>query len=232
MPRRLPYGIHTAGMEGMAFQQPSNCHKPPLDHAIPLDGILRIDRTGWIKTTSGPDQWRNTGAIDRQEYKTEAPQREGSPKRANRCLSNVARHMFCNSTNGRFRHSRFGNTRKACPGTNTDRAARPSSRNRRFARFRRTAVPNRRPITIPIIASWDKPEQIWRLNNPVETRRPLFLMCWISRLRFKKNGTDFCPAVITNPPAGYLTASPGRPEIAHRHIDIRQPGKAAVPTPG
>lgn len=203
----------------MAFQQPSNCHKPPLDYAIPLNGILRIDRTGRIEPTRGPEQWRHAEPVDRQEHQTDTPQRKGSPKRANRCLSNVARHMLCNSTNDRLRHSRFGNTRNACPGTNTGLSARPSSRNRRFARFRRTAVPNRRPITIPIIASWDKPEQIWRLNSPVETRRPLFLMCWISRLRFKKNGTTRCPAVITNPPAGYLTASPGRPEIAHHHND-------------
>jgi hypothetical protein len=50
------------------------------------------------------------------------------------------------------------------------------------------------------------------------------LMCWISRLRFKKNGTDICPTAITNLPAGYLTASPGRPEIARCPIDLRQPG--------
>lgn len=191
---------------------------------MPLDGVLRIHGTRRIETAGRPKQRRNTGTVDRQEYETHAPQREGSPKRANRCLCNVARHRLCNSTNDRFRHSRFGNTRNAFPGTNTDRAARPSSRNRRFARFRRTAVPNRRPITIPIMASWVMPGQIWRLNSPVETRRPFFLMCWISRLRFKKNGTDICPTAITNLPAGYLAASPGRPEIARCPIDLRQPG--------
>ncbi len=41
------------------------------------------------------------------------------------------------------------------------------------------------------------PGQIWRLKNPVETRRPFFLMSWISRLRFKKSGAHACPAVIT-----------------------------------
>lgn len=51
------------------------------------------------------------------------------------------------------------------------------------------------------------PGQIWRLNNPVETRRPFFLMCWISRLRFKKNGTTPCPAVMTNLPVGYPSRS-------------------------
>lgn len=59
-------------------------------------------------------------------------------------------------------------------------------------------------MTIPIMASWGSmPGQIWRLNNPVETRRPFFLMSWISRLRFKKNGTALCPADITHLPVGH-----------------------------
>ena len=116
----------------------------------------------------------------------------------------------------------------------TGRAARPSSRNRRFARFRRTAVPE--PSTdrqshhgIPLVM----PGQIWRLNSPVETRRPFFLMCWISPATLQENGTDICPTAITNLPAGYLTASPGRPERSHvAPLTYDNQVKTAVPTPG
>lgn len=219
-------------MEGMTFQKTPNCHEPPFEHAIPLNGVLRIYRAGWIETASWPEQRRQAGTVDHQEQQTEAPQREGSPPRANRCLCNVARHTLCNSTNDRFRHSRFGNTRNVYPDSNAGRAARPSSRKSRFARFRRTAVPNRRPMTIPILVSWDTSEQIWRLKSPVETRRPCFLMCWISPLRFKNNGTDTCPAVITNLLAGYLVAPPGKPEIAHRPFGLRQPGSDSNAHPG
>ena len=151
-----------------------------------------------------PEHRRHTGAVDRQKADTEIPHDEEAPERANRCLCNVLRHTLCSSTNGTFRHCRFGKTRNACPAISVGRTARPNSRNRRFALFRRTAVPNRRPMTIPIMASWGiAPGLIWRLNNPVETRRPFFLMSWISRLRFKKNDADACPAVITDLSAGY-----------------------------
>ena len=216
----------------MTFQKTPNCHKPPLEHTIPLNGALRIDRAGRVEATRRPEHGRHADAVDRQEHETEAPQREGSPKRANRCLCNVARHTPCNSANDRFRQSRFGKTRNACPGTNAGRSARPSSRKSRFARFRRTAVPNRRPMTIPICVSWETPEQTWRLNSPVETRRPCFLMCWISPLRFKKNGADTCPAVITHLPAGYLVANRVRPEITYRPIGLRQTGSDGNAHPG
>lgn len=189
LPRLLPYWVKPAGVEGMTFQQAPPCHHDPPHHSMPLNGILRVHGTGRMESACRSQQRRHADSVGHQEHDAQSPQHAGSPKRANRCLCNVLRHMFFSSAKGRVRHSRFGNTRNAYPGLNAGRTERPNSRKRRFARFRETAVPNRRPITIPIIASWDMSGQIWRLNNPVETRRPIFLMCWMSRLRFKKNGT-------------------------------------------
>ena len=60
------------------------------------------------------------------------------------------------------------------------------------------------------------PGQIWRLKNPVETRRPFFLMSWISRLRFKKSGAHARPAVIT-PACG----SSGSTALQHIEVAYR-----------
>ena len=125
----------------------------------------------------------------------------GSPKQASRCLRKVLRHIFSNSAKGSVRHSLFGKTRKPYPGSNAGRTERPNSRKRRLALLRRTAIPNRRPITIPSMAWGNISGQTWRLNNPVETRRPAFLICSISRLRFRKNGIGPCPCAINNSPA-------------------------------
>lgn len=201
---RSPYWIHSAWMEWVALQEAPDRHDSTLQHPIPINGVLRIDRTGRVKAAGRTQHGRQTSAIDGEKADTHVSHDEGSPKRANRCLRNVLRHTVCSSTNGTFRQSRFGNTRKACPAINAGRTARPNSRNSRFARFRRTAVPNRLPMTIPIIASCGiMPGEIWRLNNPTETRRPLFLISWMSRLRVKKNGADARPAVITDLSADY-----------------------------
>lgn len=202
--QRSPYRVYAARMERVTFQQAPTSHRYPLEQSISFNGVLRIDGTGRMEAACGTKHRRHTGPVDRQQADAEVPHDEGSPTRTNRCLCNVLRHTLCSSTNGTFRHCRFGKTRNACPALNVGRTARPNSRNRRFALFRRTAVPNRRPMTIPIMVSWGiVPGQIWRLNNPVETRRPFFLMSWISPLRFKKNDADACPAVITNLSAGY-----------------------------
>src|SRR5574340_1314922 len=170
LPRPLPYRIDSAGMEGMAFQQTAPRHHQSPEHTVSLDGILRIDGACGMKPAGRPQQRRQADTIGHQQGDAQPPYGEGSPKRASRCLCNMPRHWLCNSAKGRIRQSRFGNTRNMFPGTNAVRTERPNSRNRRLARFRRTAVPKRRPITIPNIASPDVPGQIWRLNNPVETR--------------------------------------------------------------
>jgi hypothetical protein len=220
----------------MTLQQTPTRHDQSSEHTIAFNGILGVYGTCGMKSASRPKQWREAGSIDHQQHNAQASQSKGSPTRANRCRCNVPRHAFCNSTNGRFRHSRFGKTRKACPGTSNGRIERPNSRNRRFARFRCTAVPNRRPITIPIIVSRDRVGQIWRLNNPVETRRPVSLMRWISRLHFKKNCTDRCPAVMTNLLVGSSPDHAQQPEGARRacarpFLYYDQTG-TKVPTPG
>jgi len=171
---------------------------------MPLNGVLRIDGTGRIKSACRPQQRREAGPVEHQQNNAEPSHGMGSPKRASLSLCNVLRHMCSNSEKGSVRHSRFGNTRSALPGTNAGRTERPNSRKRRLARFRRTAVQNRRPITIPNMALGHMSGQTWRLNNPVETRRPNFLMCWISRLRFKKNVTGPCPCAMNNSPAYHL----------------------------
>ena len=84
-------------------------------------------------------------------------------------------------------------------GTMRDARNDPFHEKRRLARFRRTAVPNRRPITMPSIASENIFGQNCRLNHPVETRRPVLLIRSMSELRLRKNDTGLCPCVMNSP---------------------------------
>ena len=183
----------------MAFQQAPSGHQKTPDYSVPLNHILRIYRTGGIKSACWSQQRRNAGSVKHQQQDAQTPHNAGSPRRANRCLIRVLRHKVSNSAKGSVRHSRFGKTSTPDPGSNAGRTERPNSRKRRLARFRRTAVPNRRPITMPSMASENMSGQNWILKHPVETRRPTFLICSMSRLRFKKNGTGPCPCAMNSP---------------------------------
>jgi hypothetical protein len=186
-------------MERMAFQQASSGHQKTLYHSVPFNCALGIHGAGGVKPACRSQQWREEGSVKHQETNAEASHNPGSPNWANRCLRKVLRHTCSNSAKGSVKHSRLGKTRIPYPGNKAGRTDRPISRKRRLARFRRTAVPNRRPITMPSIASENIPGQNCRLNHPVETRRPVFLIRSMSRLRLRKNDTGLCPCVMNSP---------------------------------
>lgn len=104
-----------------------------------------------------------------------------------RCRWSEALHASLKTLNGCVSASRLGNTSSACPGMSWLRTCLANSRNRRLARFRRTALPNRRPTIIPTRADSPWTRQTKRLKNAVESRRPCCLTNSISRLLRKKS---------------------------------------------
>jgi hypothetical protein len=153
-------------MERMAFQQASSGHQKTLYHSVPFNRALGIHGAGGVKPACRSQQWREEGSVKHQETNAEASHNPGSPNCANRCLRKVLRHTCSNSAKGSVKHSRLGKTRIPYPGNKAGRTERPISRKRRLARFRRTAVPNRRPITMPSITSENIPGQNCSRNAP------------------------------------------------------------------
>ena len=139
-----------------------------------------------------------------------------SSLRSNRWRRSDDSHTSFKTAKGCTIESRLGKTTRLCPGSKWPRNCRVSSRNKRFARFRLTAPPNRFPTTIPIRLLLWSVRQITILNKEVEIRRPCSLAYSISRLRLRNSSLS--------PPPFDMTIIPGEGRfVQHIHFEVRSP---------
>src|SRR5829696_9458227 len=60
-------GVITAGVEWMASSDTLGSHPTPFDHAIFLNRLIGIDRTGWLETARRGQGWRDKPLVKANE---------------------------------------------------------------------------------------------------------------------------------------------------------------------
>ena len=202
----------------MASQQTPQSQASTLRNAEAIDGLAGILGARRFKSAGRPKPRRDPEPIrpnDRHAYRLH---RNFSDALSTPWRRSVAHHRRFNSSNGRVRASRFGNTRSACSAASSPRTCRDNSRKRRFARFRRTAMPNRLPTTIPTRVVRASLLQTSRLKQAVDSRRPWCFTYSMSRLaRRKKDRSPVACDIVrliedprrTHPPHSYVPSWAG-----------------------
>jgi len=190
-------------MKRMTLQEAPHRSATAFDDAEAVDGLARILGARGFKTAGGTQQGRDPKSVRVNHCHADCPHHEFSGALSNPWRRSVARHRFFSSSNGRVRASRLGNTSNAWLAASSPRTCRDSSLNRRFARLRRTAMPNRLPTTMPTRPTGTSVLQISKLKHAVDSRRPCCFTYSMSRLARRKKTRSPAPCdiirLITSP---------------------------------
>lgn len=180
----------------MTLQQAPQGEATSLDHAEATDGLARILGACRFKTAGRPQPGRDPKPVGGNHRHAHRPHHHFSGSLSNPWRCSVARHSRFSSSNGRVRASRFGNTSSTWSSARSCRTCRDNSRKRRFTRFRRTAIPNRLPTTMPTRLARASALQTSRLKHGVDSRRPCCFTYSMSRLARRKKTRSPAPCDI------------------------------------
>ena len=140
----------------------------------------------------------------------------GSEVRSPSCCraeSHAERKHLCST----LKAFRLGNTRMCQPSTKWDRTCRANSLKIRFARLRSTALPSRRPTTIPICVWVEGSGYETRLKSGVSNRRPVrFTRSMSECLRRKKRRSGDGRAMRLIPSTSRVLSPDGGPTLCAR----------------
>ena len=170
---RVRHGVGTCAAPRMTAGESLQTEQAPSPCAVGFHRVGKIMRARWLEPASAACS-RENGEHRRYEYVIEAngklnePLHDfGRPAAARRTSE---RHSACRSANSASTAKCRATITSHAPGGSWSRPARTISRRRRRTRFRSTAPPTRRDVTIPTRASPDS--AFWRIlsnmNLPCE----------------------------------------------------------------